>query len=476
MSSKWAWFMFGSFVGSLAAVILSGMLALLCSRSIIKWIVGRFTKRLMSNPYESNIWEIVTAMTRISPITVVENSIRAASGAVIERPFGSPRKFLHFDGLVFSPAQLSTLPTKQDVEIDTTTVIGPKAQKPLVLRIPILAAGMGYGVGLSEKAKIAIAKGTAKAGTSTNTGEGGFLPEERQNAKHLIIQYNSGHWSKSPEILKQADAIEIRLGQGALAGTASVLQAADLEGRASEIMQVQNEEITVIPSRHKDISSPQDLKQVVERLRQLTGGVPIGVKICASAVLEHDLEIAIQAGVDFISLDGGQAGTKGGAPILEDDFGLPTIYALSRAVRYLRKRGVKDSISLLTGGAYSQPGECLKAIALGATGVYMGSSLLWAMTHDQVTKAVPWEPPTQLAWYTGSMQERFNEEEAAVYLENFLNSFTDEMKLAISALGKRSLREVNSDDMVALDAWTSHVTKVRLAYEPWEKPEANPHG
>lgn len=476
MSTKWAWFMFGSFVGSLAAVVLSGMLALLCSRGIIKWIVGRFTKRLMSNPYESNIWEMVTAMTRINPITVVENSLRAASGAVIERPFGSPRKFLHFEGLVFSPAQLSTLPTEQDVEIDTTTVIGPKAQKPLVLRIPILAAGMGYGVGLSEKVKIAIAKGTAKAGTSTNTGEGGFLPEERQNAKHLIIQYNSGHWSKSPEILKQADAIEIRFGQGALAGTASVLQGVDLEGRASEIMQVQNEEITVIPSCHKDISSPQDLKQVVERLRQLTGGVPIGVKICASAVLEHDLEIAIQAGVDFISLDGGQAGTKGGAPILEDDFGLPTIYALSRAVRYLRQRGVKDSISLLTGGAYSQPGECLKAIALGADGVYMGTSLLWAMTHDQVMKTVPWEPPTQLTYYTGMMQEKFNEEEAAIYLENFLNSCTDEMKLAISALGKRALREVNADDMVALDAWTSHVTKVKLAYEPWEKPGTNPHG
>ncbi len=473
MSTKWAWFTFGSFVGSLAAVVLSGLLTLLLSRSIIKWIVGRFTKRLMSNPYESNIWEVVTAMTRISPITVVENSIRAASGAVIERPFGSPRKFLHFEGLVFSPAQLSLLPTQEDVEIDMTTVIGPKAKKPLVLDIPILAAGMGYGVDLNEKVKVAIAKGTANVGTSTNTGEGGFLPEERQKAKYLIIQYNSGHWSKSPEILKQADAIEIRFGQGALAGTASILQAADLEGRASELMQVQGENITVIPSRHKDISNPAELKQVAERLRQLTGGVPIGVKICASAVLEQDLEIAIQAGVDFISLDGGQAGTKGGAPILEDDFGLPTIYALSRAVRY-RKRGEMDSISLLTGGAYSQPGECLKAIALGATGVYMGTSLLWAMTHDQVKKAMPWEPPTQLAWYTGSMPERFNEEEAAIYLENFLNSCTDEMKLAISALGKRALREVNSDDMVALDAWTSHVTKIRLAYEPWEKPDANP--
>ncbi|WP_081413195.1 FMN-binding glutamate synthase family protein [Aneurinibacillus terranovensis] len=461
-------FLIGSFTAAFIAIICAGVFFLIFSRPLIKWIVGRFIKRLMSDRYPENIWEMVSAMTKINPRMVVENSLRASMGKIIERPFGSPRKFLNFDGLIFSPAQLAILPAHENEPVNMKVTIGTKAKKPLCLDIPLTVGAMGYGIGVSEKLRIAIAKGTAAVGTATNSGEGGFLPEDRALAKYYILQYNSAHWSKEPEILKQADAIEIHIGQGATAGSASFIPPEFMEGKAREILQVPPGGTVVIPSRHKEINKPKDLKNLVQNLRKVTGGVPIGVKICASAKLEADLEVAIQGGVDFISIDGGQAGTKGGPPILEDDFGLPTIYALSRAVHYLEKRGVKDRISLLIGGGFVNPGECLKALALGADAVFMGTAILWAMTHVQVTKAIPWEPPTQLVSYPGNMADEFNEEEAAKYLENFFTSCIEEMKVAIRALGKNSLRQVNRDDLVALDEWTSKVTKVQLAYEPYE--------
>jgi glutamate synthase domain-containing protein 2 len=98
----------------------------------------------------------------------------------------------------------------------------------------------------------------------------------------------------------------------------------------------------------------------------------------------------------------------------------------------------------------------------------MGTALLWGMAHDQVTKAIPWEPPTQLAFYSGSLKDEFEVEKAAQSLENFFRSFAEEMKIAIRALGKTSLRDVNADDLVALDKWTSAVTKVRLVTQPDE--------
>ncbi|WP_081656538.1 FMN-binding glutamate synthase family protein [Brevibacillus thermoruber] len=468
MTIKWVSFLAGSFAGAFLAILCAGLIAIVFARPLIQWGIGRFTKRLMADRYPENIWEMVSALTRTSPRIVVENSLRASSGGVIERPFGSPRKFLDFDGLVFSPAQLATLPAPENAPVDMMITIGPLAQRPLILNIPLMAGAMGYGIGVSEKVKIAIAKGTAAVGTATNSGEGPLLPEERALAAHYILQYNSGHWSKEPETLRQADAIEIHFGQGATAGAASRIPPKYLKGRARELLQVPDGEGLVIPSRHSEIVKPQDLKPLVDRLRSLTYGIPIGVKMCASGKLEADLEAAVQAGVDFISLDGGQAGTKGGPPILEDDFGLPTIFALSRAVHYLKKRGVKDRISLLTGGGYATPGQCLKALALGADAVYMGTALLWAMTHDQVTKAIPWEPPTQLAYYTGSQKDEFQIEKAALSLENFFVSFVEEMKIAIRALGKTSLRDVNADDLVALDEWTSTVTKVRLVSQPYE--------
>lgn len=462
MNINWFGYFMISFIGSMIALILVGLLALLFFRPFIKWMITRFTKRLMSDRYPTNIWEMVTALTRTNPIKVVENSLRSASGAVIERPFGSPRKFLNFDGLMFSPAQLAVLPTHEDEEVEMGITIGPRAKKPLHLDIPLMAGALGYGIGVSEKVKLAIAKGTAAVGTSTNTGEGGFLPEDRANAKYFILQYNSGHWSKDPAILRQADAIEIHIGQGATLGTASVIPSEYIQGKAREVMNLPDEENLVIPARHQEINDPDDLAALVEKLRTTTEGVPIGVKLCAGAHLEADLEIAIRANVDFISMDGSQAGTKGGPPILEDDFGLPSIFALSHAIRYLHERGVKEDISLLAGGGFSTPGECLKALALGADGIYMGTALLWAMTHDQVTKAVPWEPPTQLTNYSGTLADQFDENKAALHLQNFFTSFVEEMKLGIRAMGKTSLKQVNRKDLFALDEWTSKVTGIPL--------------
>src|SRR5690606_21572538 len=117
-------------------------------------------------------------------------------------------------------------------------------------------------------------------GTSTNTGEGGFLPEDRAAAKYLILQYNSGTWSKSEDILKQVDAIEIHIGQGASEGTPSIIPAEYLQGRAVDIMNVHGVDPVIIPAKHEDVQSPKDLKVLVEKLRKITDGVPIGVKLC----------------------------------------------------------------------------------------------------------------------------------------------------------------------------------------------------
>ena len=462
MDGNWFLWTLSTFIGALLALMVIGLLVFIFFRRGVQWLLTRFMKRLMQDRYAGNIWEMVTALTRINPILVMENTLRAEAGEVIARPFGSPRKFLHCEGLIFSPAQLATFPRDEEEEIEMGITIGPKAKKPLKLKAPIMAGAMGYGVGVSDKVKIAIAQGTAAVGTCTNTGEGPLLPEERENAKFLIVQYSSGHWSHDPEILKQADAIEIHIGQGASVGTASIIPKEFIGGRASQLMGVEDEELVVIPARHEEIKRPRDVGRLVEKLRDITGGVPIGVKIVASAAIEADLEVAVNAKVDFISVDGAQAGTKGAAPILEDDFGLPTIFAISRAVRFLKKRGVKDHISLLSGGGYANPGHCLKAMALGVDGVYMGTSLLWAMTHDQVTKSIPWEPPTQLTYYSGTQKDLFDVEAAAKSLKRFFDSYIDEMKLAIRALGKTSVRDVNASDLVALDDWTSKVTQVPL--------------
>jgi glutamate synthase domain-containing protein 2 len=428
--------------------------------SVVKGVVKRF----MSDRYAENLWELVSAFTRMSPQWVLENALRAHTGNIIQRPLGSPRKFLNFDGLIFSPAQVAKLPMPEDTPVETRTIIGPASQKPLVLDIPLIISAMGYGVGVSEQARMAFALGASMVGTASNVGKGGFLPEERKLANHLIIQYHTGKWSKDPRILKQADMIEIRFGQGAIAGAGERIQPKLLQGRARRIMNLQPGEDAVLHSRYEEVQDPSDLKELVEHLRTFTEGIPIGVKFAASNWIEKDMQFALEAGVDVIAIDGGQGGAHESPPIFQDDFGLPTIYALSRAVQFLEQSGKREQVSLIVSGGLFTPDHFLKALALGADAVYLGTSVLYAMTHTQVSKAVPWEPPTQLVFYTGKHKEKLDPALASLHLAHYLHSCMEEIKIAVRALGKRSIKEVTKEDLVALDDLTAKVTGVRPVY------------
>ncbi len=449
-----------SFSGALAALLLFIAGIAICARPLIKRLFRKAVAVIETDPFPNNLWEMVILTRHISPQTLIENSMRAQEGVMVKRPLGSPKKMPDFQKLTFLPCQLDRLPTSEGQAIETRTVIGPCAKKPLELEIPLMVSGMAFGIGVSEQLKLALAKGATQAGTATNGGEGPFLPEERKYADKLILQYSRAKWAKDPEILKQADMIEVHIGQGASAGTPSQVPASHLKGRAMELMGLQPDDTAEILSRMPGIHRKQDWKKLIDRLRRCTGGVPIGMKLIPGRV-EQDLEIAVAAGVDFITLDGAQAGTKGTPPILQDEFGLPAIMGLARAADYLEKKGKKDQISLIISGGLKTPGDYLKALAMGADAVALGSAVVFAASHDQGSqKALPWEPPTQFVLYDGDLKEKLDVEEGAKSVALYLRSSVAEMKLAAIALGKNRLQDVNRSDLAARDPVSAAMARV----------------
>lgn len=421
---------------------------------------------ILTEPFDENLWEMVSATRRFSPQTIVENSLRAQSGKAIDRPLGSPKKFPSFDDLMFNMAQLHTMPTADLKLIDLTTVIGKKAGRPLRLSMPIMISAMAYGIALSEPFKIALALGATMAGTATNTGEGPFLPSERKAAQQLILQYNRGNWNKEPEILRQADMLELQFGQGATGGTSHTIPAWNMTPKLRRRLGLSSHEAVTAQARIPGINSPEDLIRTVKELRKITGGIPIGVKLGAGKYLEKDLEIALAAEVDVICLDGAEAATKGSHPILQDDFGVPTLFALTRAQAYLERTGRRQEVDLVISGGIRTPGHVLKAIALGADAVYMGSAALFATSGLQTVKTVPSEPPTQLAWETGKYASKFNIQEGARSLYQFLTATADEIRAGLQALGKRSLKEVGKEDLMALSKEIAEAVGVPTVYQP----------
>jgi glutamate synthase domain-containing protein 2 len=428
-------------------------------------MMDHYMKRMMQDPYTENLFSFVTIMQKLSARAIFEAGMRAESGKPINRPLGSPIVLSEWNKILMNPVHMHKLPTQDGVQIQTGTTIGPKAKKPLNLEIPIMITGMSYGGALSLKAKIALARGATMAGTSTNSGEAPLVDEERQEAKYFIGQYNRGGWMNTHESLSQLDAIEVQLGQGAQAAAPMSMASHQIGEDLRKAKKLKPGENAVIHSRLQGVNSTDDLVKTIQNLKQKYD-VPVGVKICATHYIERELDIAIAAGIDFFVVDGSEAGTHGGPTTLQDDVGLPTLFALNRTVQYLKHKGVKDQISVIASGGLTTPGHFLKAMALGADAVYIGSIALMALLQTQMAKALPYEPPPQIPLYLGKFKEDLNVEEAAEHLAKFLKSCVEEMKLVCYALGKTDFAQLSKKDLVSVDKTLAEVLGIDYAGYP----------
>lgn len=451
--------------GVVIVTIIICTLGFFLGRFVFDCLIAYMGKIVMTDKYTENLLELFSAVTRFGPQQIMELNLRAERGKSVHRPLGPPKRMPDLDSLMFDFAQLHKLPTALEEPIEMQTTLGPKAKKPIVLDIPLIVAGMAYGVSLSEGAKVALAKGTSMAGTATNTGEGPFLKSEREASKYLILQYSRGDWSKGEEILRQVDAIEIQIGQGAYGGVGHKHGAKEMDDTLREAFDYPRDKDAVAHSQQPEVDDPRKLRDLVHRLRRQTDGVPIGVKIAAGKHLEQDMEWCIKAGVDFINVSSAQAASRGSPAMLQDDYGLPNVYAIHRAARYLEKRRARDRITLICDGRLRAPGDFLKAIALGADICSIGSAALFAISHTQVLKPIPFEPPTQLVWYDGKFAKKFDAEKGARSLHLYLKSCRLEMIEGIRALGKRSIQEVGREDLMSLDETISKGLDLPMVYE-----------
>lgn len=392
---------------------------------------------------------------------------RARTGQPLSEPYGSTRRFLDFNELMFLPVQLSRFPLDKHQDVKTEVVIGRHAARPLRVSTPIMITGMAFGSALSKRAKIAVAKASALAGTATNSGEPGFMAEEREAARKYIVQWNRGRWSNRLEDLRHVDAVEIQVGQGAEGSLGNRVKAENIREDFRAHLGLEPGQDAVRPARFRHIDDPSQFRAMVDELREASGGAPVGIKFAASRI-EEDCEVAIQAGVDFITIDGAQGGSGGGREVTINNTGVPLVYAIPRANRYLHERGVRDRIDLIVTGGLRDAGDFMKAMALGANAVYIGESALLAMIYHQLDKMPPATNPAQLFLYTGEYQDQLDIDQGAQHLANFIKASTTEMQLLAQTLGKNDLQLVNMDDMVALSREMAEITGVQLAYMPQE--------
>jgi glutamate synthase domain-containing protein 2/nitrite reductase/ring-hydroxylating ferredoxin subunit len=392
---------------------------------------------------------------------LAQNGLKNTGHHGFTAAMGVERELLpKWNDIQFLPAQLWKRPLMDEAAVNTETIIGPRARKPLKLAIPLFVSDMSFGA-LSREAKIALAKGAELAGTGIASGEGGMLPEEQAANSKYFYELASAKFGFSMENVQLAQAFHFKGGQGAKTGTGGHLPGKKVTEEIARVRGLQPGKPAISPPAFPDLISAKDFETFASEIRHKTGGIPIGFKIAASHI-EKDIDFALEAGADYIILDGRGGGTGAAPTILRNNINVPTIPALARARKHLDRSGA-DQVSLIITGGLRIAEDYVKALMLGADAVAISNSALQAIGCLGMRACHTNNCPVGIATQKENLRKRIIIDNSARQLYNFLHATTELMKVVSRACGYDDFRKFNKEDLVTTNHEIHRLTGINYA-------------
>lgn len=371
---------------------------------------------------------------------------------------GVPRGSLpQWDDLQFVVGQLHRLPLLDDEPVGTDITIGPNADKPLSLAIPLFVSDMSFGA-LSEEAKVALAKGAELAGTGICSGEGGMLPEEQANNSRYFYELASARFGFSWDKVEKVQAFHFKGGQGAKTGTGGHLPGNKVKGKIAEVRGLPEGQSAISPARFPDWTDLNQYREFSAEVREKTGGIPIGFKLSAQHI-EKDIDAALEIGVDYIILDGRGGGTGAAPLIFRDNISIPTIPAVARARLHLDKCEARG-VTLIATGGLRHPADFAKAMALGADGIAVSNAAIQAIGCIGMRACNTNNCPVGIATQKPHLRERLPVDIAAERLARFFTASVELMTVLARAAGHHHLNEFSIDDLTTFKPEMAKLTGV----------------
>lgn len=322
-------------------------------------------------------------------------------------------------------------------------------------------SAMSYG-SLSKTAVLALNEGARLGGFAHNTGEGGISNYHIEGGGDIIWQIGTGYFGCrdkdgffSDDLFTERvnhpniKMVEIKLSQGAKPGHGGILPAAKNTPEIAAIRKVEPYTTIASPPAHSAFESFEGLTQFIDKLRRLSHGKPIGIKLCIGSEAEFIgmMEAMKRTDIfpDFITVDGAEGGT-GAAPLeFSDSVGTPLYDALSFVHRTLKKLGMRDHVRVFASGKIITGVDIIKAVALGADACYSARGMMFSLGCIQALKCDSGKCPVGIATQEKILYQGLDVTDKRVRVKNFHENTLKSTVEVMGACGFKSLADITPD-------------------------------
>ncbi len=398
---------------------------------------------------------------------VIEDIIKQAeTGGVLLTGMGDDKQQrIYWDHLVLNASQVtnpSIDPLREPMELRTYLGRKPdnvelycengggvslktRVAPTIAIEAPILFSALSYGA-VSLNVHEALARAAAEFGTMFNTGEGGLHRKLYKYGANTIVQVASGRFGVHPDYLNAGSVVEIKIGQGAKPGIGGHLPGEKVSPDVAETRMIPAGTDALSPAPHHDIYSIEDLSQLIYALKEATNYTkPVSVKIAAVHNAAAIASGIVRAGADIIALDGLRGSTGAAPKIIRDNVGIPIELAIASVDERLRQEGIRNQVSIIAAGGFRNSGDVIKAVALGADAVYIGTAALVALGCTVCQQCHTGRCAWGICTTDPSLTKRINPEIGAQRLVNLLRGWSLEIKDMLGGMGINALESLRGN-------------------------------
>jgi glutamate synthase domain-containing protein 2 len=345
---------------------------------------------------------------------------------------------------------------EEECEPTPPLVIGPDCEQPFIAESIFNISGMSFGA-LSAPAVRALSIGSARAGVWLNTGEGGLTPYHLEGGGNLIFQIGTAKYGvcdsegrlddgRLREVAQRVKAFEIKISQGAKPGRGGVLPAAKVTEEIARIRGIPAFQTASSPNRHREVKNPDDLLEMVEHIRRVTGR-PVGLKAAIGSDLyprmlcEAIRHRGLASAPDFITVDGGEGGSGAAPQVLMDHVSLPIAESLPMLVDVLHSYGLRERIRVIASGKLVTSANVAWALCAGADFVTSARGFMFSLGCIQSMQCHNDTCPTGITTHNPRLQKGLVVKDKASRVANYAAWVNHEVDLLAHACGLANARE-----------------------------------